>query len=211
MMDTLSPFRLWMMRAAFLLLAMLLLFFHLLPIETQPVALFQPELLPPLSDIDPAEARLRELLNQGGARYLIAPDLLLAFAFAWSVRKPEYVPAVLLCAVFLLTDLLLQRPPGLWALLALIACENLKLRGRVLRDSSFGPEWLAVTIWLIAILLLNRIVLSLVLVPRPDLKLSLIELAVTIVTYPAVVLVTHAFMGVRKAAPGDLDSFGGRA
>jgi len=210
-MDTLSPLRLWMMRAAFLLLATVLLFFHLLPIETQPVALFEPDLLPPLSSIDPAEARLRELLDQGSGRYLIAPDLLIAFAFAWSLRRPEYVPAVLLAAVFLLTDLLLQRPPGLWALLAFIACENLKVRGRSLRDSSFGPEWLAVAIWLTGILLLNRIVLSLLLVPRPDLKLSLIELGLTIVTYPVVVLITHLLMGVRKSAPGDFDSFGGRA
>lgn len=210
-MDTLSPLRLWLMRAAFLLLATLLVFFHLLPIETQPIALFEPELLPPLASIDPAEARLRELLDQGSTRYLLAPDFLIAFAFAWSVRRPEYVPSVLLCAVFLLTDFLLQRPPGLWALLALIACENLKIRGRSLRDSSFGPEWVAVAVWLVAILLLNRIVLSLVLVPRPDLKLSLIELGLTILAYPVVVLITHLFMGVRKAAPGDFDNFGGRA
>ena len=210
-MDTLSPLRLWMMRAVFLLLALILLFFHLLPIETQPVALFQVDLLPPLASIDPAEARLRALLNQGGARYMIAPDFLIAFAFAWSVRRPDYVPAALLCAVFLLTDLLLQRPPGLRALLALHACENLKSRGRALRDSSFGPEWLAVTIWLLAILLVNRIVLFLVLVPRPDLKLSLIEFGLTVLAYPVVVLFTHVFMGVRKATPGDFDSKGGRA
>jgi rod shape-determining protein MreD len=210
-MDTQSPLRLWMMRAVFLMLAMTLLFFHLLPIETQPVALFQVDLLPPLATIDPAEARLRSLLNQGNARYMVAPDLLIAFAFAWSVRRPEYVPAVLLSAVFLLTDLLLQRPPGLWALLALIACENLKVRGRSLRDSSFGPEWFAVTLWLVAILLLNRLVLVLVLVPRPDLKLSLIELGLTILVYPIVVLITHLLMGVRKATPGDFDSAGSRA
>jgi rod shape-determining protein MreD len=142
---------------------------------------------------------------------MIAPDFLIAFAFAWSVRRPDYVPAALLCAVFLLTDLLLQRPPGLWALLALLACENLKSRGRALRDSSFGPEWLAVTIWLLAILLVNRIVLFLVLVPRPDLKLSLIEFGLTVLAYPVVVLFTHIFMGVRKATPGDFDSKGGRA
>jgi rod shape-determining protein MreD len=80
-----------------------------------------------------------------------------------------------------------------------------------LRDSSFGPEWLAVTIWLVAILLVNRFVLVLVLVPRPDLKLSLIELGLTVLAYPIVVLVTHLLMGVRKATPGDFDSTGSRA
>ena len=97
------------------------------------------------------------------------------------------------------------------ALLALLACENMKTRGRTLRDSTFGAEWLAVSVWLIAILMLNRIVLSLLLVPPPQWSLSLFELAVTILTYPAVVFVTHALMGVRKSAPGDLDSMGNRS
>ena len=58
MMDDLSTLRLWLMRAAFLLLALVLLFFHLLPLDTQPIALFAPDLSPPLATIDPAEARL---------------------------------------------------------------------------------------------------------------------------------------------------------
>jgi rod shape-determining protein MreD len=54
-------------------------------------------------------------------------------------------------------------------------------------------------------------VLVLVLVPRPDLKLSSIELGLTILVYPLVVLITHLLMGVRKATPGDFDSAGSRA
>ena len=101
MMDELSPLRLWLMRAAFLALTVVLLFFHLLPLDTQPIALFAPELSPPLATIDPAEARLRALLDQGSDRIWIAPDLLIAFALAWSVRRPDYVPALLLAVAFL--------------------------------------------------------------------------------------------------------------
>jgi rod shape-determining protein MreD len=210
-MDELSPVRLFIMRSAFVLLALLIIFFHLLPIDTQPVTLFAPELSPPLASIDPAEARLRALLDQGAGRMLIGPDLLIAFAFAWSLRRPEYVPTILLAVLFLLSDLLLQRPPGLWALLALLTCENLKGRGRSLRDSTFGAEWVAVAAVLTCILLVNRIVLSVLLVAPPDLRLSLLELGATILIYPLVVLVTRTFMGVRRAAPGELDALGGRA
>ena len=52
-------------------------------------------------------------------RSLAGPDLLLAFAVAWCLRRPEFVPPLALALAFLLADLLLQRPPGLWALLAL--------------------------------------------------------------------------------------------
>lgn len=210
-MDELSPIRLWLMRAGFVLLALVLLFFYLLPLDTQPVGLFAPELSPPLEQIDPAEARLRALLHQGSARIWVSPDLLICFAFAWSLRRPEYVPALSLALVFLLADLLLQRPPGLWALLALLACENLKSRGRALRDGTFGAEWLSVAIFLTAILLVNRIVLSLLLITPPQLGLSLIELGATIAVYPLVVGVTHWLMGVRKSAPGELDALGQRA
>ena len=210
-MDELSPARLWLMRSAFVALALVILFFNLLPIDTQPVTLFTPDLFPPLADIDPAEARLRDLLDQGSNRFLIGPDLLIAFAFAWSLRRPEYVPSLLLALLFLLADLLLQRPPGLWAVLALLACENLKGRSRSLRDATFGAEWIAVAVLLTVILITNRIVLSVVLVTPPQLRLSLLELGMTILVYPAVVFVTHSLMGVRRAAPGELDALGGRA
>lgn len=210
-MDELSPARLWLMRSAFVALALVILFFNLLPIDTQPVTLFTPDLFPPLADIDPAEARLRDLLDQGSNRFLIGPDLLIAFAFAWSLRRPEYVPSLFLALLFLLADLLLQRPPGLWAVLALLACENLKGRSRSLRDATFGAEWIAVAVLLTVILITNRIVLSVVLVAPPQLRLSLLELGMTILVYPAVVFVTRSLMGVRRAAPGELDALGGRA
>jgi rod shape-determining protein MreD len=199
------------MRSAFVALAVLILFFHLLPIDTQPVTLFTPRLSPPLAEIDPAEARLRALLDLGTSRHLIGPDLLIAFAFAWSLRRPEYVPALLLAVVFLMMDLMLQRPPGLWALLALLACENLKGRSRILRDSTFGAEWVAVAILLTGILLANRIVLFIMMVPVPQLRLSLLELGMTVLIYPAVVFVTRSIMGIRRAAPGELDALGGRS
>lgn len=198
------------MRSAFVVLALVIVFFHLLPIDTQPISLFSPELMPPLASIDPAEARLRALLEQSARRNWISPDLLIAFAFAWSLRRPEYVPATLLAGLFLLSDLLLQRPPGLWALLALLACETLKGRSRSLRDSTFGAEWITAAVLLIVILLTNRIMLTILLVTPPDLKLSLLELGMTVMFYPIAVLVTRTVMRVRRAAPGELDVLGGR-
>lgn len=178
-MNDLSATRLWLMRAAFLLLTLVIIFFHLLPLETTP-------------------------------RRWAGPDIVLAFALAWSLRRPEYVPAPALALAFLLADLLLQRPPGLWAMLALIGCENIKVRGRTLRDQNFFAEWVTVTLIVIAITVTYRVVLGIILVDLPGLSLSLSELVLTLLVYPAVVAVTHFFMGVRKAAPGELDALGQR-
>lgn len=208
-MNDQSPVLLWTMRIGFVLLAFVNLFFHLLPLDTQPVGLFMPDLLP-LENTAPAEARLEELLRYEEPRRWIAPDLILCFACAWSLRRPEYVPALSLGLVFLFADLLLQRPPGLWALLALIGCENLKSRARSLRDANFTVEWLTVGLIMIGICLLNYIVMALLLVETPKLALSLSELGMTLLFYPVTVLITHSLMRVRKTAPGDLDAFGQR-
>lgn len=175
MLTELSVPRLWLMRAAFCMLALVIIFFHLLPLDTKPI-------------------------NWAG------PDLILAFACAWSLRRPDYVPALLLAILFLLSDLLLQRPPGLLALLSLIGCENLKSRGRSLRDASFSVECLTVALIITFVILANRIILALVLVDVPSLPLTLSELGMTLLFYPVVVAVTHGLMGVRKAQPGDLDA-----
>ncbi len=176
----LSQTRLWLMRAAFLLLTLVLLFFQLLPLGTAP-------------------------------RSWAGPDLLLCFACAWSLRRPEYVPALSIALAFLLSDFLLQRPPGLWALLALLACENLKGRGRSLRDGGLATELIAVALVITVITVTERLVLSVVLVTLPQFSLSLSELGLTLLFYPLIVGVTHFLMGVRKSAPGDLDALGQRS
>lgn len=171
--------RLWSMRIAFAFLVCVILFFHLLPIETTP------------------------------SRW-VGPDLLLAFACAWSLRRPEYVPAVALALLFLLADLLLQRPPGLWAMIALLGCENLKSRGRGLRDSGFASEWLSVCVVIAVISVAYRVGLMITFVDLPPFGLSFFEMVMTMLFYPVVVAITHGLMGVRKASPGELDSGGGR-
>jgi rod shape-determining protein MreD len=143
-------------------------------------------------------------------RIWAGPDLLLCFAMAWSMRRPEYVPPLALALAFLLADLLLQRPPGLWAMFALMACENLKSRGRSLRDANFAAEWITVGLIIMVITVFERLVLGLVLVDLPLLTVTLSELGMTLLFYPLVVAITHFLMGVRKTAPGDLDALGQR-
>lgn len=147
---------------------------------------------------------------QTAAGGLIWPDLILAFALAWSVRRPQYVPSVLLAGMFLLTDLLLQRPPGLWAMLALIACERIKLQSRNLRDASLASELASVTAWIVGIGLAYRIILALLLVEMPPIGPALIQIAVTVAAYPVVLGITHTIMGVRKATPNDIGRKGAR-
>jgi rod shape-determining protein MreD len=141
----------------------------------------------------------------------VGPDLLLAFACAWSLRRPDYVPSALLAGLFLLADFLLFRPPGLWAMLALVGCEHLKTRARGLRDGSFANEWLSVCAVMVFVALAYRAILMVTLVDLPSFGMSVFELVMTMMFYPLAVGVTHFLLGVRKAAPGELDAGGGTA
>lgn len=136
------------------------------------------------------------------------PDVLLALAFAWVLRRPDYLPALLVAAVFLTEDFLLMRPPGLWALLVLLATEFLRSREALTRELTFPVEWAMVSAVMITIFIVNRTVLALLLVPQPPLGLSLLQLFLTIAAYPLVVLVSHFLLRVRKPATGEIDSLG---
>ena len=178
-MSELNPARPWTMRIAFTALVMVILFFHMLPLQTA----------------------------TGG---WIWPDFILAFALAWSVRRPDYVPLVLLAGLFLLADLLLQRPPGLWAVLALVACAQMQQQARTLRDASLATELMSAAAWIVGVGVGYRIVLAVLLVDMPALAPALLQVVVTVIAYPLVVAMTHLFMGVRKATPHDLGSAGVR-
>lgn len=179
-MDHNSASRIWMMRAGFALLAFVIVFFHLIPLDTVP-------------------------------RRWAPPDLIIAFAFAWVMRRPDYLPPLLLAAVMLMADLMFQRPPGLLAVLVVLGAEYLRTRTIGLSEASFVGEWLAVAFVLVGITVIYRVVLSVVAIQQASLGLSLIQMVLTIAIYPLVVLISQTLLKVRKIAPGDSDALGGRA
>ncbi len=151
---------------------------------------------------------LRLLPISPGTGGLPGPDLMLALTLAWVLRRPDYVPALMIAAVFVLEDLMYQRPPGLWALAVLLGTEFLRAREPGLRDLTFLLEWLVVGAVMAAMLLLTRTVLLVLMVPQPPLGLALLQYLATLVAYPVVVVASHLAFGLRRAAPGEVDAFG---
>lgn len=176
-MAELSASRLLLKRGLFIWVSVLIIFFHLLPLNTVP-------------------------------RSWAGPDLIVALAFVWAVRRPDYLPALSVALVMLLSDLLFQRPPGLLALLVVLGAEHLKSRAGGLRDASFLVEWSAVAVVLIAITLINRLVLAILVVQQAPPGLSLLQMLMTLLFYPLVVAFSQFILGVRKTAPGDMNAVG---
>ncbi|MGR3520379.1 MAG: rod shape-determining protein MreD, partial [Roseovarius sp.] len=111
---------------------------------------------------------------------------------------------LLVAGLALAMDLLLQRPPGLWAALTLLGCETLRRRASALRDLTFLVEWATVAGTLAAMTLAYRLVLAMLLVDQAPLGLSLMQLLSTLIAYPLVAALSHLVFGVRKRAPGEL-------
>lgn len=147
-------------------------------------------------------------LHTAAAGRLPGPDILLCLAFAWTMRRPEYLPVWLLVAILLMEDFLLMRPPGLWTALVIMATEFIRNRVALTRELSFGVEWLMVAALMFAVFLAYRLVFSLVLLPQPDFGFAAVQILWSIVVYPVAVAISRYGLDLRKPAAGEVDAYG---
>lgn len=137
------------------------------------------------------------------------PDLVTTLIFAWVLRRPDYVPVLLVAGLIFLADMLFQRPPGLRTALTLLGVEFLRARGALNRDMPFAVEWLSVGVVMLAILLGERLVLGLFVVEQASFGRSLLQVVTSVVFYPLVVLASVALFGVRRVLPGEAEGLRG--
>lgn len=169
--------RIWVYRLLYLSIAVVVVFFHLLPLDLS-------------------------------AGRWPGPDLLVAFTFAWVLRRPNFVPVPLVLLVLLSADMLFLRPPGLWAALGIIGLEFLRSREHLSRDLPFLFEWMMVSGVLVSMTVAYRLILTIFFVAQPSVGLTVIQLLATILAYPLVVLASEVIFKVRKIAPGEVDQLG---
>lgn len=140
----------------------------------------------------------RLLPLETGSPGLPGPDFILCVTMAWVLRQPAAVPVGLILFLMLLGDFLLQRPPGLWAALAIAATEYLRNRRAGIAETPFLFEWGMVAGAILAVVLSQRLILWVLLADQPSLGLSLMEGLATIVIYPVVVIVSKFALGMDK-------------
>lgn len=186
----------WLHRALFVGIALLLLFWRLLPL---PVAMAT----------DCAEGAAWCRLTVWLWR-MPGPDLLLCVIFAWMMRRPDYLPALLIAAVVLLEDMTLMRPPGLWTALVLIASEFVRGRVALTRELNFAVEWLLVAGLMLAMLLTYRMIFALALMPQPGVMFAMVQVIWSILCYPFVVFLSRFVLDLHKPAMGEIDAYGRR-
>ncbi len=152
--------------------------------------------------------RLLPLRSEAGD--MPGPDLLLCVIFAWTMRRPDYLPALLIAAVVLLEDLVLMRPPGLWAALVVIASEFIRGRVALTRELNFGVEWLLVAGLMVGLMVVNRMIFALFLLPQANFGYALLQVVMSMIAYPVVVFLSRVVLDLHKPATGEVDAYGRR-
>lgn len=133
-----------------------------------------------------------------GPRMFPAPDLLVCLVLAWAVRRPDLLPLLLVAGLLLVADMMLMRPPGLWAGLVVLATEWLRRRQRPLRAMPFAVECAMIGGVITTLVVVHWAVLAVLFVQQPTLGQQLLQVPITMVAYPPVVAVLHFGLGVRK-------------
>ena len=137
-------------------------------------------------------------------------DVLLCLTVVWVLRRPDFIPAVLVAGVFLLDDLLAMRPPGLWAAIVLLGTEFLRARETATRDLPFLGEWMMAGVVIAAMTLANRSVQVLFMIPQVGLGAAILYMLATIAAYPILAYAMQLVFGLRRAATGEVDALGHR-
>ncbi|RJL06810.1 rod shape-determining protein MreD [Paracoccus siganidrum] len=148
---------------------------------------------------------LRLLPVFGGLTGWPGPDLGLCLIFAWVLRRPDQVPALLIVALVLVEDVMLLRPIALWALIVLLGSEAARRREARWRDQPFMVEWLRVSMLIGAMMLGYRVVQVLFFLPVPALWQVVLQFIATVAAYPLVVFAARWLVGLRHATPAEAE------
>ncbi|MGQ0563784.1 MAG: rod shape-determining protein MreD [Gemmobacter sp.] len=153
---------------------------------------------------------LRLLPIGGQAGSWPGPDLMLCLMLAWVTRRPDYLPTLLIAVIVLAEDLILMRPPGLWAAIVVIATEFLRARSALTRELGFLPEWFLIGIVMFAMLAGYRLILGLAFLDQPAFHYAFAQTAMSVLCYPVVAGALHVAIGLRKPSTGEVDPWGRR-
>ena len=121
------------------------------------------------------------------------PNVLLVFFAAIVTKRPEFTSSFLVASIFLIEDFFLMRPPGLMSSLTVLGFYFLKRKFQYQEVNSLIFGWGSVTACLTIILLLYYFISVLLFIPSAGLRLTLIELIVTLALYPVFSVLIGSF------------------
>ena len=127
------------------------------------------------------------------------PDLAFCLAAAWMLRRPDYTPVSLVILYELATEIIYYQPVGLWSALVFAALMFLRRQVDRVRQLPFWFEWLLVSGTITGTSMIYGAVLVLLFVPVSIIQEAALHMLMTVLAYPAVVIVTNWIFLLRKS------------
>ena len=121
------------------------------------------------------------------------PNVLLVFFAALVIKRPEFTSSILIAVVFLIEDFFLMRPPGLMSSLTVLGLYILKTKFQNQEETSLVFVWGNVAICLTLILLICYFVSKLLFIPSAGLRLTIMEITLTLAIYPIFSMLVGSF------------------
>ena len=121
------------------------------------------------------------------------PNVLLVFFAALVIKRPEFTSSLLIAVVFLIEDFFLMRPPGLMSSLTVLGLYFLKRKFQNQEETSLIFVWGNVAICLTLVLLICYFVSKLLFIPSAGLRLTIMEITVTLAIYPIFSILVGSF------------------
>ena len=116
--------------------------------------------------------------------YQFYPDLLTCLIFAILINRPKLCPPYIILLIYVLSDIILMKPIGLYCALIFMAAELIRKYNQVIRKESFLVHWLIFLSCLAVIQVIYVSVHKLFFMPSPQLILLTKQFLLTAFFYP---------------------------
>ena len=112
------------------------------------------------------------------------PDLLTCLIFAILINRPELCPPYIILPIYILSDIILMKPIGLYCALVFVAAELIRKYNTLIRKESFLIHWIVFLSCLAVIQVLYISIHKLFFMPSPQLVLLIKQFVLTSFFYP---------------------------
>ncbi|MEO0357729.1 MAG: rod shape-determining protein MreD, partial [Pseudomonadota bacterium] len=135
-----------------------------------------------------------------------APDVLFGISLAWVLRRPDAMTPLLIALVLLAADLILHRPPGLWAAIVVSACVFLTMRAAGLKETLFSVEWGLVAAIIFGCFAIYQFLLIVTFSQAQPLGLTVLQAVTTVLVYPILTWGSRQLFGIARLSNKDARS-----
>ena len=114
----------------------------------------------------------------------VYPDLLTCLVFAILINRPKLFPSYIILLIYMLADIILMKPIGLYCALMFVATELIRKNNKTIRKETFLMHWFIFFSCLLVVQILYISIHKLFFMPSPQFIIFTKQFVLTMCFYP---------------------------